>query len=81
MQLVPPLVCAGSLLLWPALAQSPITVRLGPQAGGSVIPEDFVGLSFGMKTLPALVGGAQRKRRQFSHNTPKFRSILSLLKP
>jgi hypothetical protein len=45
------LICAGWLCAQLALAQSPVTLAIGSDATGPVIPEDFVGLSFGMKAL------------------------------
>jgi hypothetical protein len=50
--LIPCLIWAGCLLTGAALAQSPVTVKLGTQPAGPGIPADFVGLSFGTKTLP-----------------------------
>ena len=51
MRLIPSLVSAGCLLTGAAWAQSPVTVSLGPQASGAAIAADFIGLSFGMKTM------------------------------
>jgi hypothetical protein len=51
MKLIPALLCAGCLLTGAAWAQSPVTVTIGSQAPGAAIPADFVGLSFGMKTM------------------------------
>jgi hypothetical protein len=45
------LVYAGCLLTGTVLAQSPVTVTISPGASSAAIPADFVGLSFGMKTL------------------------------
>jgi hypothetical protein len=51
MKLIPSLAYAGCLLAGTVLAQSPVTVTLSQGAPGAVIPADFIGLSFGMKTL------------------------------
>lgn len=51
MKLIRALACAGALLADAALAQSRITVTVGPQPPGPALPPDFIGLSLGMKTL------------------------------
>jgi hypothetical protein len=51
MKLIPSLVWAGCLLTGAVLAQSPVTVTISPGGPGAAIPPDFIGLSFGMKTL------------------------------
>jgi hypothetical protein len=51
MKPIPALLCAGCLLTGTAWAQSPVTVTIGSQAPGAAIPANFVGLSFGMKTM------------------------------
>lgn len=46
------LICAAGL--WAAaaaLAQSPVTLTIDARAPGVIIPDDFIGLSFGMKAL------------------------------
>jgi hypothetical protein len=42
---------AACLLSGPVFAQAPVTVTLGPAAAGAAIPTNFIGLSFGMRTL------------------------------
>jgi hypothetical protein len=52
------LACVVCLMAGSAWAQSSVTVTLGAQAPGAAIPSDFLGLSFGMKTLlPDKSGG------------------------
>src|ERR1039457_3985879 len=58
MKLIPSLLYAGCLVTGTALAQSPVTVTIGSGTPGAAIPTDFIGLSFGMKTLlPDGAGG------------------------
>src|ERR1017187_2985250 len=52
MKLIPSLLYAGCLVTGTALAQSPVTVTIGSGTPDAAIPTDFIGLSFGMKTLP-----------------------------
>jgi hypothetical protein len=51
------IICAGGLWADAALAQSPVTLTIDGQAHGAVIPDDFTGLSFGMKVLLAKKAG------------------------
>jgi hypothetical protein len=51
MKLIPSLVCAGCLLTGVVLAQSPVTVTIGPQPPGAAIPAAFLGMSFGMRAV------------------------------
>lgn len=44
-------VWAGCLLIARAWAEAPVTVTIATQPRGTAIPADFVGLSFGMKSL------------------------------
>ncbi len=54
------LICAAGLWAGAALAGSPesVTVTIDTHASGPVIPDDFMGLSFGMKALPGNKAGA-----------------------
>ena len=45
------LICAGFLLAQTAPAQSPVTVAIDAKAPGTVIPDDFAGLSFEMQNV------------------------------
>jgi hypothetical protein len=57
MKRIPSMFFAGCLLTGTVLAQSPVSVTVGSGARGAAIPADFIGLSFGMKTLlPAKTG-------------------------
>jgi hypothetical protein len=51
MKLLSFLICAGCLLASSIRAQSPVTLTIGPRASSAIIQDDFIGLSFGMKTL------------------------------
>ena len=45
------LVCLGLALPCAASPSASVTVTVEPEAGGAAIPDDFVGLSFGMRAL------------------------------
>jgi hypothetical protein len=47
-----------SLLSSAALAQSPVTVTVGPDVRSTAIPDDFIGMSFGMRNVPPDGNGA-----------------------
>jgi hypothetical protein len=51
MKLISCMVCAGCLLAGAALAQSPVSVTIGPQPADAAIPVDFLGMSFGMRAV------------------------------
>jgi Glycosyl hydrolase family 79 C-terminal beta domain len=58
MKLVASLLCACWLANSGAWAQSPVTVTIAPGPAGPAIPADFLGLSFGMRTVvPDKAGG------------------------
>ncbi len=44
--------CAGWLLACATRGQSPVTVTIGPGPIGTEMPPNFIGMSFGSKTLP-----------------------------
>ena len=52
MKLTPYLLLATSLLTCAGRADSPVGVAIVPATAGPAIPPDFLGLSFGSKTLP-----------------------------
>jgi len=58
MKLIPTLIYAGGLWAGGVLAQSPVTLTIDGQVSGTAIPANFVGLSFGTKTLPGNKAGA-----------------------
>lgn len=58
MKLVPFSVWAGCVLTGAVLAQSPVTVTIGPDSTSAAIPHDFVGMSFGMRNVPPDRNGA-----------------------
>jgi hypothetical protein len=51
MKLIPGLICAGAFWTGMVMAQSPVTVTVEARASAATIPDDFAGLSFGMKAL------------------------------
>src|SRR6266568_1295616 len=53
MRLCYSLICIGCLMAGTALSQSPVRVTIDARAQSpeAAIPSDFIGLSFGMKTL------------------------------
>src|ERR1700722_16538500 len=51
MKLISRWICMCGLWTGTALAQSPVTLTIDARASGAAIPDDFIGLSFGMKTL------------------------------
>src|ERR1017187_2746882 len=53
MKILSCLICAGCLLACPIQAQSPVTLTIDAEVSGAVIPDDFIGLSFGMRALLA----------------------------
>ncbi|HEV2391982.1 MAG TPA: hypothetical protein VG146_06420 [Verrucomicrobiae bacterium] len=58
MKLFAGLAICCALLTTAGWAQSPVTITLGPRVAGPAIPEDFIGMSFGMKALlPSGSGG------------------------
>jgi hypothetical protein len=52
LKLIYGLICVAVLWSNAARAQSPVTLTIDTKLPGATIPADFVGLSFGMKTLP-----------------------------
>jgi hypothetical protein len=52
------LICAGCLLAGSIQAQSPVTLTIDAKVPGAAIPDDFIGLSFGMRALLADKAGA-----------------------
>lgn len=57
MKWISTLICACGLWAGATLAQSPVTVTIG-RTSGAVIPDDFTGLSFGMRNLLGNKSGA-----------------------
>lgn len=51
------MICVVGLWGGAAVAQSPIDLTIGTETSGATIPDDFVGLSFGMKALLPKEGG------------------------
>ncbi len=51
MKLISGLIFAAGLWAGAALAQSPVTLTIDTRASGATIPDNFVGLSFGMRAL------------------------------
>jgi hypothetical protein len=58
MKILSCLICAGGLLAGLIQAQSPVTLTIDAKVSGAVIPDDFIGLSFGMRALLADKSGA-----------------------
>lgn len=52
LKLIQGLICAAAVWAGTALAEPPVTVTVGARTSGAAIPANFVGLSFGMKSLP-----------------------------
>src|ERR1035441_4196779 len=58
MKILSCLICAGGLLAGSIPAQSAGTLTIGAKVSGAAIPDDFIGLSFGMRALLADKSGA-----------------------
>jgi hypothetical protein len=56
-------------------AQSPVTVTLGPPTPGAVVPPDFIGLSFGMRSLLSDRAGAHFFSATNQSLTTLFRNL------
>ncbi|HEY3914322.1 MAG TPA: hypothetical protein VGN61_07535, partial [Verrucomicrobiae bacterium] len=52
LKLIRGFLCVAGLWVGAAFAQSPVTVTVGASTSDTVIPNDFVGLSFGMRGIP-----------------------------
>ena len=58
MKLFAPIICTVVLWAGMVLAESPVILKVDTRATGAAIPDDFIGLSFGMKALPGNKAGA-----------------------
>src|ERR1039457_7251495 len=58
MKILSCLICAGCLLACSIQAQSPVTLTIDAKVTRAAIPDDFIGLSFGMRALLADKTGA-----------------------